>query len=84
MFGMTHPAARVTLPGGLWLENRNLQDAGLQPLTGYDEAYLLSLSIEERGALFEALGVAADSLPELFTEHPELDQLYAFICGMGI
>jgi hypothetical protein len=37
------PAASVTLPGGLWLDDRHLREAGLSPLTGYDEAYLLSL-----------------------------------------
>jgi len=43
LFEFTQPVTHVTLPSGLWLEDRKLQDAGLHPLTGYDEAYLLSL-----------------------------------------
>ena len=39
----TEPTAYVTLPGGLWLDDRHLCEVGLHPLTGYDEAYLLSL-----------------------------------------
>jgi hypothetical protein len=44
---MTHSSAvlpvQMTLPNGLWIEETCLQDAGLRPLSGYDEAHLLAL-----------------------------------------
>lgn len=40
---LLEPVAHVMLPSGLWLEGQHLREAGLHPLTGYDEAYLLSL-----------------------------------------
>jgi hypothetical protein len=51
---MTHSSTalpvQVILPNGLWVEETCLQDAGLRPLSGYDEAYLLAL----RGAVTPA------------------------------
>jgi hypothetical protein len=36
-------AATVTLPGGVWLDGMRHQEAGLRPLTGEDEAFLVEV-----------------------------------------
>ena len=36
-------AVPVTLPSGCWLDGVNYREAGLRPLTGLDEDYMLSL-----------------------------------------
>lgn len=38
---MMNSATVVTLPGGLWLEGKRHQEAGLRPLAGDDEAFLI-------------------------------------------